>query len=167
MHQGLSVAVRLIAFILLIAVFCLGIIFLLAGMTDVVGSWLAAVAIFLVVAAAIAAIILAAHRSQAAAGTVSKTETLSDWTWSIGMVVGATAVGFLASFVITALLFSQAEHGSLPAGAHFLQLAAPQAQRASSGWSGPRPSWVGSYRSRRGSIAMAWDKQLRPFDWWA
>lgn len=116
MYQGRSVAVRLVALVLLIVVSCLGIIFVLAGMTDVVGSWLAAVAILLVVAAAIAAIVLAAHKGKAAAGTISKIEMLSDWTWSFGMVVGLMAVGFLASFFLTSLLISLAEHGLLPAG---------------------------------------------------
>jgi hypothetical protein len=87
MHRSLLVALSIIALVPAIGLVCFGAIFVLAGLSDVIGSRLAALAILLLVAIATAAIVFAAHRSQVPTSTISKRQLLSDWAWSLTMVV--------------------------------------------------------------------------------
>jgi hypothetical protein len=113
-HRGLLVALGIIALVPAIGLVCFSAIFVLAGLSDVIGSEFAALAIFLLVAVATAAIVLAAHRSQVPKSTVSKQQLLSEWAWSLTMVLCGLFLSLLPSFSIASLLVSLAEHQLLP-----------------------------------------------------
>ena len=115
MRRSLLVALGIIALVPAIGLVCFGAIFVLAGLSDAIGSRLAALAILLLVAVATAAIVLAAHRSQVPTSTISKRQLLSDWAWSLTMVLGGLFLSLLPSFSIAFLLVSLAEHQLLPA----------------------------------------------------
>jgi hypothetical protein len=90
-------------------------ILVLAGMSDAVGSELVAFAILFFIAVVVGSVVLASRRRQVTTSGASQGEFLSDWMWSIVMVLGGLFLSFMAAFFITALLFSLAEHRLLPA----------------------------------------------------
>ena len=160
MHQSLSLAVNIVALVILIGLFCFWGLFTLAIMSDLVGSGLLAVAILASVGIAVATIVLAAHRRQAATDPAS---ILYDWGRSFAMALGAMLGGFAASFYILTLLLSMAEHRLLPAGIGSALLAAQRETDRTSilavVWLAPQLCWIVSVALRiyRGGIAQAVD----------
>jgi hypothetical protein len=86
----------------------------LAGLSDVTGSRLTAALTFSSIAAAVAAVVFASHRSQIAADIEPEPKFLADWAWSVSMVFGAMFSSLLSAFPVMALLMNLAEHQLLP-----------------------------------------------------
>jgi hypothetical protein len=97
-----------------VATVVFGVTFVLAGITDAIGSRVTAVAILMSLTVAVAAIVLAANRQRAVPGTISYSGVVSDWARSLVIVLGAVLTTWFASFYIVALLISLAEHQLLP-----------------------------------------------------
>jgi hypothetical protein len=160
MQQGLSLAVGIGALIFVIGLFIFGALIALAIMTDLVGSGQIALAILVSAAVAVAAIVLASHRSR---GATDLTSTISDWGRSAGMVLGGMVGGFQASFWIMTLMLSSAEHQLLPQGIGTALLATyPQSDRTSilaAVWLAPQLCWIGAVAVRiyRDRMARAVD----------